>query len=198
MDVNEAIDIELANIIQETFDGPDVELLIHEVGIGKKENLGISRTSEVTGKTVINYVDTETFCLEIVKWNIARKDAIENGKSIPPMPNTIGAEIINIANGIGSRHNFRNYTYVDEMIDDGILSAVKAVKNFNPEKSSNPFGYFTLVIWRAFLTRIKVEKLAHETKMSLLMDPSYMFFDGEDEGHHINKDQAIDFITHHH
>ena len=30
--------------------------------------------------------------------------------------------------------------------------------NFNPEKSQNPFAYFTQIIWFAFLRRIQKEK----------------------------------------
>ena len=30
--------------------------------------------------------------------------------------------------------------------------------NYNPEKSTNPFAYFTRIIWNAFIQRIKKEK----------------------------------------
>jgi len=45
------------------------------------------------------------------------------------------------------------------MVLDGILTAIKAVKNdnFDPEKSQNPFAYFTQIIWWAFLRRINLE-----------------------------------------
>lgn len=171
----------------------DIEL-IHDVGIGKKENLGVTRKSEVTGKDVANYVDNEAFCQAIVKYNRAVLLAAEQGLPKPKQPDSIGVVLIQITEGVAARHNFRNYTYIDEMKLDGQLAAVKAVKNFNPEKSSNGFGYFTLVIWRAFLTRIKLEKLMHETKMSMIEDPTFLFFDGEDNGS-VTKNQAIDFMN---
>ena len=44
------------------------------------------------------------------------------------------------------------------MISDGIENCVQYIKNFNPEKSSNPFAYFTQIIYYAFIRRIQKEK----------------------------------------
>lgn len=49
-------------------------------------------------------------------------------------------------------------TYREEMIGDGIENCVNYLDNFNPEKSNNPFGYFSLIITRAFIRRIDKEK----------------------------------------
>ena len=35
--------------------------------------------------------------------------------------------------------------------------------NFNPEKSKNPFSYFTTIAFHAFINRIKKEKKHRET-----------------------------------
>ena len=44
------------------------------------------------------------------------------------------------------------------MISDGELDCIAAVKNFNPDKTDNPFGYFTQIAWNAFIRRITKEK----------------------------------------
>ena len=44
------------------------------------------------------------------------------------------------------------------MISDGIENCVQYIHNFNPDKSENPFAYFTQIIWYAFLRRIQKEK----------------------------------------
>ena len=44
------------------------------------------------------------------------------------------------------------------MISDGIENCISYCKNFNPEKSKNPFSYFTQIIYYAFLRRIEKEK----------------------------------------
>jgi hypothetical protein len=63
-----------------------------------------------------------------------------------------------IAEGLSHKPNFINYTYRDEMIADGIENCLMYFHNFNPEKSNNPFAYFTQIIYYAFLRRIQKEK----------------------------------------
>ena len=151
------------------------------------------RTSDVTGKTVINYVDNDTFCNAVISWNEKRTIALEKGLPTPSMPNVIGDQILKIAEGLARRNNFRNYTYIDEMKEDAIYMAVRAVKNFDPTKSSNAFGYFNFVMWRAMTTRIKAEKKENEIKMNLLKDPMYLGYTSETGGNdsNIDKDRII-------
>ena len=51
-----------------------------------------------------------------------------------------------------------NYSYRDDMIADGIENCVASVDNFDPDKSNNPFAYFTQIAWNAFIRRIAKEK----------------------------------------
>jgi hypothetical protein len=44
------------------------------------------------------------------------------------------------------------------MISDGIENCLIYLNNFNPEKSDNPFAYFTQIIYFAFLRRIQKER----------------------------------------
>jgi hypothetical protein len=44
------------------------------------------------------------------------------------------------------------------MISDGIENCLLYIDNFDPEKYSNPFAYFTQIIYYAFLRRIQKEK----------------------------------------
>jgi DNA-directed RNA polymerase specialized sigma24 family protein len=44
------------------------------------------------------------------------------------------------------------------MISDGIIDCISAVNNFNPDKTTNPFAYFTQIAWNAFIRRIHKEK----------------------------------------
>jgi hypothetical protein len=63
-----------------------------------------------------------------------------------------------IAEGLSHKPNFINYSYRDEMISDGIENCLMYFENFDETKSSNPFAYFTQVIYFAFLRRIQKEK----------------------------------------
>tara|TARA_B000000557_G_scaffold14210_1_gene11191 strand:- start:1663 stop:1935 length:273 start_codon:yes stop_codon:yes gene_type:complete len=54
------------------------------------------------------------------------------------------------------------------MIGDGIENCVQYIHNFNPEKSTNPFAYFTQIIYYAFLRRIQKEKKQLEIKTKII------------------------------
>jgi len=44
------------------------------------------------------------------------------------------------------------------MIGDAIENCLRYLHNFNPDKSNNPFAYFTQIMYYAFLRRIEKEK----------------------------------------
>lgn len=158
------------------------------INTGSIDNFQTERVSDVTGKKVVNYVDNDAFCNAIVSWNKKCKEAEEKGIAKPPMPDTIGQAIINIAEGLSNRYNFRNYTYVDEMAEDAIYMAVRAVKNFDPSKSTNGFGYFTFIMWRAMTGRIKAEHKENDLKLELLKDPMYLGYTAQS----VNGDDNVD------
>lgn len=76
----------------------------------------------------------------------------------PRVPEYIGECIMKISTHLAHRPNFINYTFVDEMIADGIENCLTYIHNFDPKKSKNPFAYFTQIIYFAFVRRIQKEK----------------------------------------
>ena len=56
----------------------------------------------------------------------------------------------------------------EDMISDGIENCVQYIHNFNPEKSKNPFAYFTQIIHYAFLRRIQKEKKQLDIKTNII------------------------------
>ena len=105
-----------------------------------------------------NYVNNPEFYQAMVEYKKLCKEAEDQGKEQPQLPNYVGECIYQIANRLAQKPNFFGYSYKDDMISDGLENAVKCAANFNPEKSNNPFAYFTQVIWFAFLRRIEKEK----------------------------------------
>src|SRR5210317_301184 len=105
-----------------------------------------------------NYVNNPEFLQAIIDYKKVCKDAEESGEPNPQIPNYIGECLYQIATRLATKPNFSGYTYKDEMISDGLENAVQALGNFDPTKSSNPFAYFTQIIWYAFLRRIDKEK----------------------------------------
>lgn len=105
-----------------------------------------------------NYVDNKRLYTEMIKYINAYNEAKEAGLPAPRASNYIGTCIWLIANRLSTNRNFIGYTYRDEMIGDAIENCLRYLHNFNPDKSSNPFAYFTQIMYYAFLRRIEKEK----------------------------------------
>jgi len=105
-----------------------------------------------------NYVNNAHFFDAMVEYRKLCEDAENGGDEHPRIPNYIGECLYQIANRLATKPNFSGYSYKEEMISDGLENAIMAVKNFDPDKSKNPFAYFTQVIYFAFLRRIEKEK----------------------------------------
>jgi hypothetical protein len=86
----------------------------------------------------------------------------------PQIPNYIGECFLKIATHLSYKPNFVNYMFRDDMISDGIENSVQYIHNFDPEKSTNPFAYFTQIIHYAFLRRIQKEKRQLEIKSKII------------------------------
>lgn len=105
-----------------------------------------------------NYVNNADFYEAMVEYKRRCLEAEDAGDELPKIPEYIGKCFFQIATRLSFKHNFINYSYKDDMISDGIENAIIAVHNFDPEKSKNPFAYFTQVIWFAFIRRIQKEQ----------------------------------------
>jgi hypothetical protein len=105
-----------------------------------------------------HYINNNDFLNALILYKKQCSEAKETGKEAPPIPDYIGQCWIKIAEGLSHKPNFLNYTYREEMIGDGIENCLMYFHNFNPEKSQNPFAYFTQIIYYAFLRRIEKEK----------------------------------------
>ena len=75
------------------------------------------------------------------------------------------------------------------MISDGIENCLQYLDNFNPEKSKNPFAYFTQIIYYAFIRRIQKEKKQVIIKQKLLRDSNFddMSLQAHDDSQYTNQ-----------
>jgi DNA-directed RNA polymerase specialized sigma subunit len=109
-------------------------------------------------KRVVNYINNKTLYLAMIQYKNTVEEALKDGKEKPKVPEYIGQSILLISNNLAKKPNFSGYTYKQDMISDGIIDCIAAVNNFNPDKTNNPFAYFTQIAWNAFLRRIQKEK----------------------------------------
>ena len=115
-----------------------------------------------------HYVNNKEFLAALIKYREDKEIAEIQGKPKPPIPRYIGECFLKIANHLSFKPNFVNYMFKEDMISDGIENCVQYIHNFNPEKSQNPFAYFTQIIHYAFLRRIQKEKKQLEIKTKII------------------------------
>ena len=106
----------------------------------------------------IHYVDNQKFLEEMIVYKGKCKDAKSRGELEPQISEYVGECFMKIAQRLSFRPNFINYAFREDMISDGIENCVQYIRNFDPEKSKNPFAYFTQIIFFAFIRRIQKEK----------------------------------------
>lgn len=120
-----------------------------------------------------NYVNNKDFLEAIVEYKRKVAVAKKQGKPKPQVTNYLGDCFLKIATHLSYKPNFVNYMFREDMICDGVENCLQYIHNFDPEKSSNPFAYFTQIIYYAFLRRIQKEKRQLEIKSKILERSGY-------------------------
>ena len=120
-----------------------------------------------------HYVNNKEFLEALIVFKTKCRAAKEAGEQRPQISNYIGECFLKIATHLSYKPNFVNYMFREDMICDGIENCVQYIENFNPEKSKNPFAYFTQIIYYAFLRRIQKEKRQLEIKNKILDKSGY-------------------------
>ena len=120
-----------------------------------------------------HYVNNKEFLAALIAYREEREIAEAKGLPKPIIPRYIGECFLKIATHLSFKPNFVNYMFKDDMVSDGIENCVQYIHNFNPEKSQNPFAYFTQIIHYAFLRRIQREKRQLEIKNKILEKSGY-------------------------
>ena len=115
-----------------------------------------------------HYVNNKELLEALIVYRGKVAHAKENDLPKPRITNYLGECFLKIATHLSYKPNFVNYMFRDDMISDGIENCVQYIHNFDPEKSRNPFAYFTQIIHYAFLRRIQKEKKQLDIKNKII------------------------------
>ena len=115
-----------------------------------------------------HYVNNKELLEALIVYREKVAHAKENDLPKPRITNYLGECFLKIATHLSYKPNFVNYMFRDDMISDGIENCVQYIHNFDPEKSRNPFAYFTQIIHYAFLRRIQKEKKQLDIKTKII------------------------------
>ena len=132
-----------------------------------------------------HYVDNAKFLEEMIEYKRQYHISKSNDEELPIISEYLGSVFLKIAQRLSFRPNFINYAFKNDMISDGIENCLHYIHNFNPDKSSNPFAYFTQIIYYAFIRRIQKEKkqlyIKYKSMQNYEISPEYVEYMNYDE-----------------
>lgn len=75
-----------------------------------------------------------------------------------------------IAERYSKKSNFVNYSVREDMVSAAVMNLCNNALKFNPEKSNNPFSFYTTAIHNSFLQYIADEKKHRQIRDKLLIE----------------------------
>lgn len=82
--------------------------------------------------------------------------------------------------------SFVNYSYNDDMQSYAMMMLVRTWNSFNPEKSNNPFAFFTQCIKNSFIQYLNQERRQRNIRDEMLIDqgmnPSFNYSENSSDG----------------
>lgn len=121
-------------------------------------------------KKAKNYINNKSLLEEVLK-------SKERGR----MTDEFGKMMMLLVKRYSSQGSYSGYTYVNDMESYALMTVCKVWNSFDPEKSSNPFAYFTQTIKRAFWQYLNQEEKHRDIRDEMLMKegelPSHTYVD---------------------
>lgn len=119
--------------------------------------------------------------------------AVHLSKSKGQMSDTLAKMLQLLCSKYAKKGNFVNYSYNSDMQSYAMLMLVRTWNSFNPEKSNNPFAFFTQCIKNSFIQYLNQEKRQRVIRDEMLIDqgmsPSHGFVESGRVGGTTNDDE---------
>ncbi len=113
---------------------------------------------------------------------IDKKDLLQDvidSKLTGVMNDQLAAKLLLLTKKYARAYNFARYTYNDDMQGHALMQLSRSWAAFNPEKSDNPFSFYTQCIQNSFKQFLNKEKRHRNIRDELLVDsgmnPSYTY-----------------------
>lgn len=119
-------------------------------------------------KRKTNYLNNKDLLAEVIK-----------SKEQDQMTDKLATMLQMLCKRYATRAQFANYTYNEDMQAYATLMLVKTWRSFDPNKSKNPFAFFTQCIKNSFIQMLNKEKQQRNVRDELLinqgLNPSYNY-----------------------
>lgn len=153
-----------------------------------------------TSVPVITQPETEDNALIINKTvYLSNKELlaeVKRAKTKREMTNKLAQMLQLLCAKYAKKGNFINYSYNDDMQAYAMMMLVRTWDSFDPEKSDNPFAFFTQCIKNSFIQYLNQEKRQRNIRDLLLVDqgmnPSFTFSEDGSEQHIVDDEEDFD------
>lgn len=102
-----------------------------------------------------------------------------------------------IATRYSLKYNFVGYSFREDMVSVAVMNLCNNALKFDPEKSSNPFSFYTTAIYHSFLQYMAYEKNHRNIRDALIVDagsnPSFNFLQDEKDDSHFEPSDSDNF-----
>jgi len=91
----------------------------------------------------------------------------------PRVSNYIGECLYKIARGFQTTPRHINRTYPEDLCSNAVENCLKYITNFDPEKSTNPFSYFTQIVHFSFLRTVYSENKQRDIESRIITEAEF-------------------------
>jgi len=112
-----------------------------------------------------DYLSNEVFTNLVVEWIADNKDGVH-----VPMKDELVNSFNKLINNYAKHRWFSGYSYLDDMKSAAFVRCLKYGHNFNIEKSTNAFSYFTQVIHNSFRKMVEEERTQQKIKYNAISE----------------------------
>lgn len=116
----------------------------------------------------VNYLSNKELLLEFNK-------SVEVGR----MTDRLAHMLQLLTHRISKKGNFSNYTYIEDMRSYALVMLMTTWDRFKPERSENPFSYYTTCITHSFVQYLNQEKRQRNIRDQIMikngMNPSHTY-----------------------
>lgn len=142
-------------------------------------------------KKKTNYLNNKDLLHEVIK-------SKEQGE----MTNKLATMLQLLTTKYAKKGNFSGYSYNDDMQAYAMLMLVRTWKSFDPEKSNNPFAFFTQCIKNSFIQYLNQEKRQRDIRDEKLVNegmlPSFKYQMEHGQDNHEEQNLVEDEEDYHH
>jgi len=91
-------------------------------------------------------------------------------KTVGKISNELAKMLMLLTERYAKSSKFAGYTFRDDMVSEALINLCQNALKFNPEKSSNPFAFYTTAIHHSFLQYLNNEKKHRNIRDRMLVE----------------------------